>query len=255
MKVKQEVSRSKADRRPLVGPGLGHGLLLCHRGSRLCRTYSVDTGILMLEGQVWAHAPSLGGQCHCRFCPQGARIALSLQDAPSGCLIRAGRRLELYAQTTPQFVHTLRNPFRLNPRHRLICSGEPCEDWDGFLQPLLNTVIHFVETTFSISQITRLILFLKILIWKDLLPNLRHALIQMHTGEQNLQTKPTHGAHSGSLLHAFLGPRHPWDKEESALAGCQLSPRGRGASPRLQCARSTEHRDASSLQGRTKQTH
>lgn len=80
------------------------------------------------------------------------------------------------------------------------------------------------------------------------MPNLRH------TGEQNLQTKPTHGAHSGSWLRAFLGRRHPWDKEESVLAGCQLSPQGRGASPRLQCARCTEPRDISSLRGRTKQT-
>ena len=97
-------------------------------GSRLCRTYSVDTGILMLEEQVWAHAPSLGGQCHCHFCPQGARIAPSLQDAPSRCFLSAGRRLELYAQTAPQFVHRLRSAFRLNPPHGLICSGETCKD-------------------------------------------------------------------------------------------------------------------------------
>ena len=95
---------------------------------RLCWAYRVDTGILLFEEQVWAPAPPLEGPCHCHFRPQGARTVPRVQDAPSGCSIGAGSRLDLYAQTAPQCVHSLGSPFRLIPPHGLSCSDETCKD-------------------------------------------------------------------------------------------------------------------------------
>lgn len=61
---------------------------------RLCWAYSVDTSILLFEEQVWAPVPPLGGPRHRHFGPQGARRAPSVQDAPSGCSVGAGSRLD-----------------------------------------------------------------------------------------------------------------------------------------------------------------